>query len=351
MAGCPAPGHPAVMAADMEPRRITTAEMADAYEIQALTAIESIEDPDEAERLLGLVTLAAEAVRIQKLGEDRERRWGAVRLRAERRYGELLGPAKVGAPEGNKHNAKNYVASGHIVSQTDRDTRKYARRVAAVPEEKFEGYVNTNKKPTRNGLLLESQPKPVNTQITDGQLEEIITRNLTRPEIMREFNVGEHAAQLARTKATAIAAERARVANQPKPPTGRPKNWNGDSNAKRLREIQTGKSQRSYLDLEKFQYRIAQMCTILEDYDLPNEFDATDVNLWAISAIYDDLISLQTWLDRAIMAANGWLTDHTIHEKIAKLRDTTGRSPEEAAAFLRVADMLEKKLEARLGAG
>jgi len=36
-------------------------------------------------------------MRIGRLGEDRERRWRALRLKAERRYGELLGAADRGS--------------------------------------------------------------------------------------------------------------------------------------------------------------------------------------------------------------------------------------------------------------
>ncbi len=44
------------------------------------------------------------------------------------------------------------------------------------------------------------------------EIERIIAENLTRGQIMTVFGVGEHAAQLARTQAMAIAAERERAA-------------------------------------------------------------------------------------------------------------------------------------------
>lgn len=48
-------------------------------------------------------------------------------------------------------------------------------------------------------------------QLGESEIEEIIARNLTRGQIRVRFGVGEHAAQLARTTAVAIARERERA--------------------------------------------------------------------------------------------------------------------------------------------
>lgn len=98
--------------------------------------------PQVVENLLARVRLAAEAVRLAELGREREQRWGRVRLLAERKYGELLGPAEKGNPE-----FRNVTAS-HI-DDDERKRRERARDVADVPEETFTEYVDTAEKPTR----------------------------------------------------------------------------------------------------------------------------------------------------------------------------------------------------------
>jgi hypothetical protein len=48
-------------------------------------------------------------------------------------------------------------------------------------------------------------------QLGDSEIEEIIAKGLTRGQIVKRYGVGEHAAQLARTTAVAIARERRRL--------------------------------------------------------------------------------------------------------------------------------------------
>jgi hypothetical protein len=50
------------------------------------------------------------------------------------------------------------------------------------------------------------------SQLGPPEIEQIIAENLTRGQIRKVFGVGEHAAQLARTQAVAIAGERQRNA-------------------------------------------------------------------------------------------------------------------------------------------
>lgn len=134
----------------------------DAMERDALDAIDHVTDPESAERLLAQVKAVHEAQRLARLGAEYERRWGRVRLLAERRYGELLGPAMPGRPE--------IVTSGHITERldnratwklkydapadaADRKARERARVVASVPESTFTEYVDNEPAPSRAGLL------------------------------------------------------------------------------------------------------------------------------------------------------------------------------------------------------
>src|SRR6516165_10639019 len=73
------------------PEGATLAEIDRAEEF-VFAAIDGVQTPDEAEQLLRQVTAAEQAIRLARIGAEREQRWGGFRLRAERRYGELLGP-------------------------------------------------------------------------------------------------------------------------------------------------------------------------------------------------------------------------------------------------------------------
>ncbi len=57
------------------------------------------------------------------VGQLLGRRWSIVRLRSERKYGELLGKAVEGRPEGN-------VTAGNVSTGADRKARNVARQVA-----------------------------------------------------------------------------------------------------------------------------------------------------------------------------------------------------------------------------
>ena len=105
---------------------------------QATQALSRIETADEADRFFRDVRSAEEWARRHQELHQAVLPLRRLQLRAKRRYGELLGEAKPGAPVGNKSAAKNNVAESHVVSQADRDVRKKARKLAEVPEEVFE---------------------------------------------------------------------------------------------------------------------------------------------------------------------------------------------------------------------
>jgi len=128
-----------------------TPALADQWEADALAAIESVATPEAAEAVLARIKLAAQAIKLAELGADYEKRWGRIRLLGERRYGELLGPAKVGGPniEGGVVTASN----DGPVSSAERKAQHDARQVASVPEDDFNEYVETAERPTRAGVL------------------------------------------------------------------------------------------------------------------------------------------------------------------------------------------------------
>jgi site-specific DNA-methyltransferase (adenine-specific) len=114
-------------------------------EVDALDAIGRVTDPNEAERLLAKVRAVQVAQRLARLGAEYEKRWGVLRLRAERKYGELLGPASIGNPHGN--------VTGSNVKPDERIAAFRARQVAKVSDEVFDEFIENEDEPTRAGLL------------------------------------------------------------------------------------------------------------------------------------------------------------------------------------------------------
>jgi hypothetical protein len=161
------------------------------------------------------------------------------------------------------------------------------------------------------------------------------------PGLWKDVVAGKH---------TVDAAAR-RLRNQGQKPTGvkRSPNWNGKTNPARERELEgrKRKAKGDYVELLKLQLDITRMCRILEGWHL-HEYAFNEESAWLMADIHDDLITLGEWHDRSLSAVQGWLFDVDVRSKIDKLRDTTGRTPEEAETALRLADRLERKLEARL---
>lgn len=96
---------------------------------------------------------SAAGARIVKAAGDVQAAWARTKLRAERRWGELLGAPRVGA---NQHGAVTPSDSSTSTS-ADRMARQRVRQVAAVPEEEFEGFLQREdpKHLTRATLLRE----------------------------------------------------------------------------------------------------------------------------------------------------------------------------------------------------
>lgn len=101
-------------------------------------ALVEVETPGEADELWRKVATVEEAARRARLADATVAAYARFRLRAKRRWGELLGPAEVGAPRGNRNAAENNVAPPDVESKTARDSRHRARKLAAIPEQTFE---------------------------------------------------------------------------------------------------------------------------------------------------------------------------------------------------------------------
>ncbi len=129
-----------------------------AFALAALDAIDAVTTPDEAEALLARVKVAAEAARVMHLGKELAREWRGIEIKAERKWGELLGDANRSA---NAAKGPDGVSAANTTtpSGSERVAQHEARKIAAVPEPVFEEYVETADAPTKAGLLRAADPK------------------------------------------------------------------------------------------------------------------------------------------------------------------------------------------------
>jgi hypothetical protein len=123
-------------------------------------ALERIDAPDDAAALLSKIATVDEALRRMHALADEQLRAGKLRLRAERRLGELLPVAKIGRPSAK-------CASDHVSTVADRSAKRRARQLAAVPAPTFEAYLASATDPDelrRARLLRATAPVPAKAE-------------------------------------------------------------------------------------------------------------------------------------------------------------------------------------------
>jgi phage N-6-adenine-methyltransferase len=96
---------------------------------EAEQALAAVDTPEDADELWRKVQAVEEAARLARVADAVVAGLARVRMRAKRRWGELLGPAEPGRP-------KN-VTNGHVSEDGDRKQVERARKLAAIPEETF----------------------------------------------------------------------------------------------------------------------------------------------------------------------------------------------------------------------
>jgi hypothetical protein len=296
----------------------------DRMEEAAYEAIDNVQDPDAAAALLDQVTVAEHAVRLAKVSEQREQRWRGLRLRAERRYGELLGPKQPG-----KRTDKGPL-SGTKRSGAEHFAQHQARKVAAVPADVFETYVTENSKPNRTGLLRATtaavtRAKKKGKEIPPSDAYDALrqrskdVRSLPSDQRPRWT---ERDVDLVDTVLTHLLKRRPKYSG------------------KRLRELASKRAAGSAPRLADLQYRMMQLTSILESVDI-TDYDLADPDV--VSEFHDDLVELKLWMDTSIALASARLDDAVLERKIAKLRDGTGRTTAEQQTAAALASKLERR--------
>lgn len=105
-------------------------------------ALGEVSTPEDADALWRKIQAVEEAARLARVSEVVVATVSRFRLRAKRKYGELLGPAQVGAPKGNSNAAHDNVTGGHVDSAAaGRKAAERARKLAEIPEPVFEAHL------------------------------------------------------------------------------------------------------------------------------------------------------------------------------------------------------------------
>lgn len=101
--------------------------------------------------------------RVMHLGKALAREWRSIEIKAERKWGQLLGEANHGGDR------RSDQVSPADLKSAEKEARSQARRLAAVPEEVFEEYVETAEQPSKAGLLRAAEiPDPQEAEPVSG---------------------------------------------------------------------------------------------------------------------------------------------------------------------------------------
>lgn len=184
------------------------------------------------------------------------------------------------------------------------------------------------------------------TKLSDADFERkvssLASRGLTKTEIGRRLT-GSKSGQSPRVSAAYASWEtRKNGGKQPSVTTGK-------TSPERRRELERQRREGGdYSQFLKLAVEVNRMCGVLEDFD-PHIYDlGNEPNLHLMTELHDDLLTLQEWMDRQLAAVWGRLQETDLLAKIAKLREVEGRSPQEVETARRLADRLQRKLDARL---
>lgn len=97
------------------------------------------------------------------------------------------------------------------------------------------------------------------------------------------------------------------------------------------------------VDLLKLQERLGSVVRFLETTDFHAEYELSDIAVDALVALADDLVATIDWCQRALPVVQARAGTAKIQELIDKLESVNGRGPEEAAPYLRRAQLLRRE--------
>lgn len=306
--------------------------------LQSTAVLYTLAVTEEDWRVLGYGSIAA----------WREAEFGPVRFKAD--YRQEIGALLTAKGWTQREIAAATGASQDTVKRDQAEPGERDRSPQAPPAADPAGNARQRaarqREETRRGAAVtpptrKTQPGPTEEQII--ACVRLIGQGKSQTEAGRQLGLKDNSMALA----AAYAAARERLGGHGKaaPVT----NLNGKTTRQRERELKEARRAGAHTALIEFQVKIAQMCTILEDFNV-QEYGTEDVDVWLMTDLLDDLISLGEWHGRQLSAVLGYLNEVDVRSRIAKLRNTAGRTPAEAEVALGLADKLERKLNARLEA-
>lgn len=175
------------------------------------------------------------------------------------------------------------------------------------------------------------------------------------PELFEQVKRGEISVDAAEVQVRVGKKTEPKPKPEPKPKSSRRRrNWDGKTSTARERDarerLRALKQQNDYSKLAEIQLTVDRLTLALQDYgDIPIE-DSDEATLAVINDLHDDLITMGEWHDRALGQTQAYLTDNVTRDKIRRLLNTKGRTPEEAATAIKLAERLQRKLDNRLSA-
>jgi hypothetical protein len=320
------------------------------------------------------VKMIEHAVQIQKLGEERERAWAGVKLRAERRYGELLPPKQPGRRTSNKP----LEVGGDAMAQSR------ARKVADdVPEEVFEEYVKDDPKPTRAGLhraAAKAKPKPPPEPVTTPPRQRTQRPFTGSPSVCddpavikwvydREMEGVDRPRQIAAshaktdgwpvpddelsngTHSTAMCVIRWMLKEGYEPGGDNAPAVRKRRAAARIKDIKRRQKAGDLSHLGDVLFRMVQVTDMLESLDIAEyDFDRDEVQD-EMRELLDELADLNLWSDMTLDRVRKYLDDQDLISKINHAREAAkhpSMDEVERRAWLAGAERLEARLERRV---
>lgn len=331
---------------------------------EARDDIEAVTTPEEALGLLDRIAAAEAILRLEERSHDFERRWRAVALEAQRRYGQILGAAKTGRP-------KN--VSGTYVPPAERVAKSQARKVAAVPQELFEEYIEEAEQPSREGLLREARKRsgaeprkrdrrpPKEPADREGLADDPAVlrwymdkrrRGWTRDRMGAAAEAGTNGWPVeAQTIASGTATALAAVARALERRAGEEGAARG---SRRAASLKAGRRKAKRNGGSTVFWEVAEQATACISYleqIRPDHLELSEYDLDFIGLFLDDLFSLHDWSGRLIGSVQTRLGEQGVREKIEKLRAVTverGATLGEEENAQRAAALLERNLKRRI---
>lgn len=313
--------------------------------------LDGVRTPEDAHRLLREVKAVEEIVALAEIGAAREREWRGVRMLAEHRWGELLGPAETGRPASIASN----VTPSNVISAAERAARGRARKLAAIPKEKVLEHIATDPEPSAKRLLKQARPRQRATREQRGLWEDEsviawvadrMRAGSGRDRIKAESEAaehgwplpGKHLGQNAANMVMAVVRERdssvdaKAVSRRPAPTVS----------GKRRHQLyaerrESAEGRRAFKEL---QIRVMNAVAALEAVEVADYRDAEDHD---IAAIYEDLQILAEWVDRGLAAVGVWRGAIAEDRRLLALRDRANdpsSTPNERLVASQAADRL-----------